>query len=1001
MKGRDDKEQTNPRSIQAPIYPLSGNSRNENSMNPNSPNGSNMPFHSRPVPFLGSGAIIQPTLRHSSPPGLTPIRPQSNLPPHQPWLPTSQYPRISPERPPSQIARPWTQSQMTIVQGTNQMPLQPGHMIRMPDGKLGKVIKTGQNLNQGSPNSLRNLSHNSPPRATQVQKQKTQKPAFRLHQFDFLATANQNQKKDPQNPPKKRKSEKSEKEKGKMNLPDFKRKKKPPKEEKIRSKTNSSLVQNPAPAPATVQKQKPQKAILVEEKPKEIKVRPIPNMEKIEKELLKQNKPRVDEWGPLEIVKQRKFQWPALPEGVEIVWNNSFYQPFNLTKIAVDELEKTLRESVSRDIFDVRRYIEKIIQNSNNFMADPDDKQFQQQFSFQKASKIKIWRCPNSAFIFEDDSHTLRVTVAMCRSVNEWSTKKGKLTENERKTQENGQKPSEKGPKEVVKDQIELKKESQALETGQKMQKIGEKTEEAQEIKEETSFFEENSTLSTLTDDEVPTSPLGSEPNSNAGEEPEKKRAKISKADAKEKLSTIGEIQDSPCMRYLTRQYANKKKDTFIRRGIGENYVCGVCDKLYWKDFHNFQKSHCNERSLYYDENGEFDASPDLTRNISCAFQGLRRLCPGKAVTAQTSIEQILREKRGLKPSSFTNSKIIPEWYHRLFLPSDEFREVMISPQTARHLLEILWGDIREMLLEEIEWEKSSNKDYLDGTFKQLRMRYGKNTVKRVIPGVRETCDRCKTSLFNSHYICTSCGGTICPKCAMKKIPGTDLKKIHHCSFCHNHRTIPDDRNTVLPISFIPIESFKNIYVLLQFIMSSNPSHDVPDVCHPLSTERYLKDKNVIPQELDLVGDINKSQLEELLKLEQRKIDEKMKADLLKDIEKILVDPLSDFESSDSDNDPAISPSGDELSPSDLDKINKIEQRIDSSGKVHSRFKAKVEIIDTKHFRDTPNSVIHLDGKKSKALGFITLHVGRAFCVIFTFFEIFGDNLDNFRNSQV
>ena len=59
MKGRDDKEQTNSRSIHAPIYPLSGNPRNENSMNPNSQNGSNLPFHSRPVPFLGSGAIIQ------------------------------------------------------------------------------------------------------------------------------------------------------------------------------------------------------------------------------------------------------------------------------------------------------------------------------------------------------------------------------------------------------------------------------------------------------------------------------------------------------------------------------------------------------------------------------------------------------------------------------------------------------------------------------------------------------------------------------------------------------------------------------------------------------------------------------------------------------------------------------------------------------------------------------------------------------------------------------
>ena len=73
--------------------------------------------------------------------------------------------------------------------------------------------------------------------------------------------------------------------------------------------------------------------------------------------------------------------------------------------------------------------------------------------------------------------------------------------------------------------------------------------------------------------------------------------------------------------------------------------------------------------------------------------------------------------------------------------------------------------------------------------------------------------------------------------------------------------------------------------------------------------------------------------------------------------------------------------SEDELSLSDLGKMNKIEQRIDSSGKVHSRFKATVEIVNTKHFRDTVNSVVHLDGKKSKAPGYFSL-------ITFAFFEI-------------
>ena len=50
----------------------------------------------------------------------------------------------------------------------------------------------------------------------------------------------------------------------------------------------------------------------------------------------------------------------------------------------------------------------------------------------------------------------------------------------------------------------------------------------------------------------------------------------------------------------------------------------------------------------------------------------------------------------------------------------------------------------------------------------KLKKRFGKNNIKRVIPGVRETCDDCETSLFNAHFICIYCGGwyKIKEKCA-------------------------------------------------------------------------------------------------------------------------------------------------------------------------------------------------------------------------------------------
>ena len=118
----------------------------------------------------------------------------------------------------------------------------------------------------------------------------------------------------------KRKSSDDKSTSGKLLMPDFKRKKTPSKDESRKNKIE--------PVAAKVQKMTPKS----QEVPKsgvEPKRR-LPDFEKIEKELIKKNKPRVDEWGPMEVIKKRDFEWPALPSDCKIIWKNPFYQPYSL-----------------------------------------------------------------------------------------------------------------------------------------------------------------------------------------------------------------------------------------------------------------------------------------------------------------------------------------------------------------------------------------------------------------------------------------------------------------------------------------------------------------------------------------------------------------------------------------------------------------------------------------------------------------------------------------------
>ena len=50
-------------------------------------------------------------------------------------------------------------------------------------------------------------------------------------------------------------------------------------------------------------------------------------------------------------------------------------------------------------------------------------------------------------------------------------------------------------------------------------------------------------------------------------------------------------------------------------------------------------------------------------------------------------------------------------------------------------MLGLLWPDIREMLLTEMSFEEKYVKESVTEQIAKLKVRYGKNNIKRVIPG--------------------------------------------------------------------------------------------------------------------------------------------------------------------------------------------------------------------------------------------------------------------------
>lgn len=97
---------------------------------------------------------------------------------------------------------------------------------------------------------------------------------------------------------------------------------------------------------------------------------------------------------------------------------------------------------------------------------------------------------------------------------------------------------------------------------------------------------------------------------------------------------------------------------------------------------------------------------------------------------------------------------------------------------------------------------KVNSNEILKNLFELFRVKFSfsglENIVwKRYMPGWREVCDECATTLFNHHYMCRECGLMICIECfdQFSQIP---LEK-RRSSFSFEKKLIRSSRQSFLP----------------------------------------------------------------------------------------------------------------------------------------------------------------------------------------------------------
>ena len=61
-----------------------------------------------------------------------------------------------------------------------------------------------------------------------------------------------------------------------------------------------------------------------------------------------------------------------------------------------------------------------------------------------------------------------------------------------------------------------------------------------------------------------------------------------------------------------------------------------------------------------------------------------------RPLNSEDSIQKCFKERRALKVSFFTNAKLCPEWYYKLFIPTDTLDEVKMNTACAEEGFQLL-----------------------------------------------------------------------------------------------------------------------------------------------------------------------------------------------------------------------------------------------------------------------------------------------------------------------
>ncbi|XP_054160063.1 lysine-specific demethylase 3A-like [Oppia nitens] len=116
----------------------------------------------------------------------------------------------------------------------------------------------------------------------------------------------------------------------------------------------------------------------------------------------------------------------------------------------------------------------------------------------------------------------------------------------------------------------------------------------------------------------------------------------------------------------------------------------------------------------------------------------------------------------------------------RVWLPEENVKKIIIDKNHAKYLLGFVSQQFCRIYNDE----------------KDLRRDFEAITWKKPVKGIRELCDICETTIFNTHYVCPNCGLAVCVDCyvyrSQQSMTNEKKSRLNHDEFgwllCHKDK---------------------------------------------------------------------------------------------------------------------------------------------------------------------------------------------------------------------